>query len=228
MIKIRFALALILVAPGIALAAMEPPEGYVPGLSPSPPTGLSAYWEGSEIYLEWDENSESDLIGYIVYRSLAKGYGYIKLNTQDGIDNNLNGEIDETDPCELVIGTWYEDESTDLDPDRVYYYRVTAVIEGYYESDWSEAADSGDAEDESLFGCFIATAAYGDPVAPEIQSLRTFRDKFLVNNFPGNLFIKMYYRLSPPIARIIEKHPFLRYVVRKQLAIIVFLCRMFA
>ena len=74
-------------------------------------------------------------------------------------------------------------------------------------------------------GCFIATAAYGTPLAPQIQSLRTFRDKFLINNFIGKSFIRMYCRVSPPIARIIEKHPFLRYIIRKQLAPVVFLCK---
>ncbi len=222
--KFKFVVVFLLVVPGMALAAMDPPERYVPGLSPSPPAGLSAYWGGSEIHLEWNENPEANLIGYVVYRSLAKAYGFDKLNEGDSIDNDLDGDTDEDG--ELVAGNWYEDKSSDLDSDRVYYYRVTAVVEGYFESNWSELVDSGDTEDESLFGCFIATAAYGDISAPEVQLLQAFRDRFLVSNVPGRLFVRTYYKLGPPAARVLEKHPLLKQVVKKHLSAVVFLCRL--
>jgi hypothetical protein len=90
----------------------------------------------------------------------------------------------------------------------------------------SEPVDCGDSDDESLFGCFVATAAYGSVSAPEVQALRTFRDRFLVSNFPGRLFVRTYYKLSPPVARIIGKHPLLRQIVRKHLSAVVFLCRL--
>lgn len=216
----------------VELWAMEAPSGYVPGLSPSAPTALKASWvytsDGAyEIHLSWNENPESNVIGYIVYRSFAGSHFYQRLNHLDGIDNDFDGEVDETDNYELVAATWYEDENVDfnLDHDRTYYYRVTAVVGGYFESYWSEPVDSGELEVSSMLGCFIATAAYGGVFAPEVQSLREFRDRFLVNNPLGKLFIRMYYRTSPPVARILEKHPVLRYIVRKHLSVIVCLCR---
>jgi hypothetical protein len=64
------------------------------------------------------------------------------------------------------------------------------------------------------FRCFIATAAYGTPMAEEIQVLRDFRDKYLSTNPPGRLFVSLYYKLSPPVARFIAHHDFLRACIR--------------
>jgi hypothetical protein len=62
--------------------------------------------------------------------------------------------------------------------------------------------------------CFIATAAYGTPMAEEIQVLREFRDKYLLTNPPGQVFVGLYYRVSPPIADFIIEHPGLKPIVR--------------
>ena len=61
--------------------------------------------------------------------------------------------------------------------------------------------------------CFIATAAFGYP-SIEIDILRDFRDKRLRKNFLGESFIKIYYIISPPIARLISKNNFLKKITR--------------
>ena len=65
--------------------------------------------------------------------------------------------------------------------------------------------------------CFIATAAYGDVNAPEVERLRRFRDERLLTNKVGTGFVKAYYAISPPIARLVARYPTLRRAVRKTL-----------
>jgi uncharacterized delta-60 repeat protein len=62
--------------------------------------------------------------------------------------------------------------------------------------------------------CFIATAAYGSLFHPCVSLLREFRDQFLLTSLPGRLFVKLYYRHSPPVADFISIHPVLRPVVQ--------------
>jgi len=62
--------------------------------------------------------------------------------------------------------------------------------------------------------CFIATAAYGTPMAGEIEILREFRDGYLLTNAVGRALVDLYYRVSPPIAEFITEHPRLKPVVR--------------
>jgi len=54
-------------------------------------------------------------------------------------------------------------------------------------------------------GCFVATAAYGSPLAPGVELLREFRDRILAKSEAGRWFIALYYRYGPYIARLVEE-----------------------
>jgi len=65
--------------------------------------------------------------------------------------------------------------------------------------------------------CFIATTAYGSPLAPHVMLLRQFRDSFLLTNSVGKALVRLYYIYSPPIADFIDKHDNLRAMARVSL-----------
>jgi len=70
--------------------------------------------------------------------------------------------------------------------------------------------------------CFIATAAYGSYMDPHVQTLREFRDKYLLTNYVGREFVDLYYTISPPIAQYIKEHEPVRIVVRYLLTPVVY------
>ena len=70
--------------------------------------------------------------------------------------------------------------------------------------------------------CFIATAAFGSSMAPDVVLLRQFRDNWLLTNAPGRAFVSFYYEFSPPMADYIAKHEGLRTAARVALTPLVF------
>lgn len=62
--------------------------------------------------------------------------------------------------------------------------------------------------------CYIATAAYGTPMAKELKILRDFRDKKLNARSVGKQIVILYYRTSPSIAEIISRNEKMKVAVR--------------
>jgi hypothetical protein len=94
-----------------------------PASNPAAPTGLTATAGYIPVILDWNDNSESDLAGYNVYRSTTSGSGYSKLNSTLLTDSNYIDDI----------------TSTDI----TYYYVVTAVNTTSNESTYSGQVFSG-------------------------------------------------------------------------------------
>jgi hypothetical protein len=63
-------------------------------------------------------------------------------------------------------------------------------------------------------GCFIATAAYRSPFAPEVERLRTVRNRYLLSFGMGRDFVAGYDRATHPLAVRIARSPKLQAVTR--------------
>ena len=101
-------------------------DSATPDWAPVAPTGLVATDGDEEVTLDWNDNSESDIAGYNVYRSTTMGGSY----------SQINGS--------LVVTSAYTD--SELYGGGTYYYVVTAVDSGSNESDYSNE-DSATATD---------------------------------------------------------------------------------
>jgi hypothetical protein len=104
---------------------------------------------------------------------------------------------------------WFVISLDMIDDDGVMY--VVDVIGDLWAGFTDVAPNTGHGK---IGGCFIATAAYGTPMAEEIQILRDFRDEYLLINPLGQAFVNLYYEVSPPIAEFITDHPSLKPLVR--------------
>jgi hypothetical protein len=62
--------------------------------------------------------------------------------------------------------------------------------------------------------CFVATAAYGSPLAGEIGTLRMLRDRHLASNALGRQLIAFYYAVGPVLAEPVREHEWLAAAVR--------------
>ncbi len=58
--------------------------------------------------------------------------------------------------------------------------------------------------------CFIATAAYGSPMAKQVETFRQFRNAYLLPYGWGRAFIRTYYRFGPKVAEFIADQEWLR------------------
>ena len=70
--------------------------------------------------------------------------------------------------------------------------------------------------------CFIATAAYGSYMEPEVRVLRQFRDEVLLTHSPGRWIVNWYYRSSPRYAAFIAGDETARWIARVLLAPLVY------
>lgn len=159
----------------------------------------------AQISIAWDANTEPDLSGYRVYYGTSSG----QYTTSVDVGNNTHCVISGLAPgvTYYFAATAYDTEGNESGFSDEIVYSVPAAVPGPGPS--SSVGDAGGGG-----GCFIATAAYGSYLAPEVMSLRRFRDQVLLASAPGTAFVRFYYRVSPPIADWIREHEHLRSMTR--------------
>jgi len=70
-------------------------------------------------------------------------------------------------------------------------------------------------------GCYIATMAYNDYSHPKVICLRKFRDKHLLNNLLGRVFVSIYYYLSPRVVSKFKNMNYIKFFTRISLDLII-------
>ncbi len=67
--------------------------------------------------------------------------------------------------------------------------------------------------------CFVATAVFEDASAPEVNSLRVFRDVVLARSNLGGVLIRLYWHLGPWAARLVANRRRCKPILRSGLRI---------
>lgn len=79
--------------------------------------------------------------------------------------------------------------------------------------------------DARVDACFIATAAYGSLLVPEVRTLRHFRDSVLAHLPGGPQLIQGYYATSPPLAHFIGQHSWAKWLTQAILYGVIFMIK---
>jgi hypothetical protein len=126
-------------------------------------------------------------------------------------DFNAANPSNMTPPSPGLPGSTVTTTIGELKPQKLYYVAVRAFSMCDAPSSIATAsAATGMQKFVVLHGCFVATAAFGTPMAREIEALRTVRDRALLTNPLGRIAVASYYALSPPIAGAIASDERLR------------------
>ncbi|MDL1957729.1 MAG: PKD domain-containing protein, partial [Candidatus Desulfofervidus auxilii] len=133
-------------------------------------------------------------------------------------------------------GQWEEVVGSEIYPEenyvicRVNHFSIFGLGGKVSASDSPCENDNGGSTDNSNNSddggnCFIATAAFGTPMAKEVEILRKFRDKYLLTNPYGRKFVELYYKYSPSIANYIRDKETLKAIVRLSLKPLIWLSK---
>jgi len=166
----------------------------------------------AEITLAWDRNLESNIAGYKVYYGPESGAYSNIIDVGSYTSCTISGL--EEGKTYFIVATAYDTSGNE----SAYSGEITYTVPANSTVNDSSGSDGGGGGG----GCFIATAAYGSYIEPDVMVLREFRDKYLLTNPVGRAFVRFYYATSPPIARYIAKHESLRVITRWALTPLVY------
>ncbi len=174
--------------------------------------------------LSWTDESNTEDVTYTVY-----------WDDQSLVESDLSAAFSETG----ISTTSYAIEDDTLDNGVAYVVAVSAVDEADNESglsnsqlgtpietlDFWELYQASGGTDPGGY-CFIATAAWGHPMAVHLDTLRSFRDEVLMPTTLGQAFVERYYRWGRFAAAFIAPSPVARFVTRVLLVPLVWLAQL--
>jgi len=106
-----------------------------------------------------------------------------------------------TDPVAVGPGDSASVEVTGLDSGTTIQHRAVATAEDATAEGETRSFET----DESGGGCFLTTATAAD--RETLDTLRRYRDKSMAATPVGRGLVGLYYRVSPPIAGTLARHP---------------------
>jgi tetratricopeptide (TPR) repeat protein len=207
---------------------IDPQNKYLLELEEKAKAGLSILAEGHAAQAQKDLKTIQDTSEAEQYKLQAE---FILHELQANIQvYGSNSALSGATPANIDIALQYIDRSLELFPDNPVYLNLKALLlmEGKGIKQQAvqllEKAASINPRDiniqhnlkaaKSSSSCFVATAAFGSPMAPEVRTLRLWRDERLKTSALGRKFVKTYYYFSPPLARLISNHPILKRTAR--------------
>lgn len=167
-----------------------------------------------------DESNDYETFSAI---TTANNYGVISVSSTGVVSSeSIDGLSNDVRVC-FKMGS----QDTAGNIDRISSTDCTVAGEGDINNSASDCRNVCTVPSE-VFGllsdtnCFIATAAFGSPLDQHVNRLRDFKNQFLVPYYWGRKFVKFYYSVSPPIAKVIAENEVLRSFVRMALWPVVF------
>jgi hypothetical protein len=118
-------------------------------------------------------------------------------------------------PADVPAGEWIDATIGDLYEHTHYYVGVRARDLNNQAGPVALAElTTPKREFATVSPCFVATVAYGSPLADEVGALRRLRDRYLLPHALGQGLVTVYYRYGAQLAGWVEPHPTLRAALR--------------
>jgi Leucine-rich repeat (LRR) protein len=172
------------------------------------------------------DNQLSDISGLNNCSKLS----YLNLHKNNITDISVLAELDNLEFVDLYannisdlspvagVSTVYQDSGTVPEPSSPALPDGKQGADNLGDTNSTSTAQGGSGGGGGGGGsCFIATAAFGSPMERHVTMLKNFRDSYLLPWAPGRIFVRSYYKYSPPVAHFISKHETLKAAVRVSL-----------